>query len=94
MRDFLLDEQAFQVLKSFQPYFGNRGNQFLGALESVQNLLKSEAAQKVAENLRLFGWDNYPSLEVKSEATTKPYNLFMVLAMMFAADLPGGIKQS
>lgn len=93
MRDYLLDEQAFQVLKSFQPYFGDRGNQFLAALESVQDLLKSEAAQKVAESLRFFGWDKYPSLEVKGEATTKPYNLFMVLAMMFAADLPGTTNQ-
>ncbi len=93
MRDFILDEQAFQVLKSFRPYFGDRGNDFLSALENMQDLLKSEPAKKVAESLRFFGiGGEYDSLETKNEAEPNPYNLFMILAMMFAADIPGAVE--
>ncbi len=94
MRDFLLDEQAFQVLKSFRPYFGEQGNHFLTALENMQELLGSEPAKKMAESLRLFGiGENRASMEVKEEAERNPYSLFLILPMMFAADIPGMIPK-
>ncbi len=91
MHNFLLDEQAFQVLKSFRPYFGDRGNNFLTALENVQELIKSEPAKKVAESLRFFGiGEKYASSEAKN-VETNPYNLFLILSLMFAADMPGAL---
>jgi hypothetical protein len=94
VRDYLLDDQAFQVLKSFRPYFGERGNDFLSALENIQELLGSEPAKKVAESLRFFGvGDKYDySLDAINEAAPNPYNLFLILGLMFAADIPGVVK--
>jgi hypothetical protein len=93
VRDFLLDEQAFQVLKSFRPYFGDRGNDFLSALENMQELLKSEPAKKVAESLRFFGiGEEYDYLDATNEAAPNPYNLFLILGLMFAADIPGAVE--
>ena len=39
--------------------------------------------------MRLFGiGENPASLEVKEEAESNPYSLFLILSMMFAADIP------
>jgi hypothetical protein len=87
----LLDDSAFQVLRSFRPYLGNRGNDFLATLESIQELVTSEPAQKTAECLRSFGFgDNFSSQEVQSETEPNPYNLFLILSLLFVADIPKG----
>ena len=90
--DILINDHAFQVLKSFRPFLGNRGNEFVTALESMQELLMSEPAQKTAQSFRFFGFgDKFKSLEVVSEAEPNPFNLFLILILLLLADLPGTI---
>lgn len=92
MPDTRIDDHAFQVLKSFRPFLGNRGNEFVTALESLQELLISEPAQKTAQSFRLFGFgDKFKSLEVVGEAEPNPFNLFLILILLLLADLPDGI---
>ncbi|MGD0622956.1 MAG: hypothetical protein ABSA82_10940 [Thermacetogeniaceae bacterium] len=55
MPDILFDDHSFQVLKSFRPFLGDRGNGFVTTLESLQELLTSEPAQKTLQSFRLFG---------------------------------------
>lgn len=90
MPDTLIDDHAFQVVKSFRPYLGDLGNGFITALESLQELLLSEPAQKTAQSFRLFGLgDKFKSLEVVSETEPNPFNLFLILILLVLADLPG-----
>jgi len=90
VHDFLLDDQAYQVLKSFRPYFGDRGNEFLTVLENMKELLNSEPAKKVAESLRFFGiGEQSDSLDANKETDPSPFNLLLILSLMFAADIPG-----
>ncbi len=91
MPDALLDDHAIQVLKSFRPYLGERGNGFLTTLESLQELLTSEPAQKTVNSFRMFGFgERFTSLEVKSEAEPNPFNLFLILVLLVLADIPSG----
>jgi hypothetical protein len=91
VRNSLLDDSAFQVLRSFRPYLGNRGNGFLATLESIQELVTSEPAQKTVECLRSFGLgDVFSSQEVQGETEPNPYNLFLILSLLFVADIPNG----
>jgi hypothetical protein len=83
----LLDDNAFQVLKSFRPYLGERGNGIMSILENLQELIASEPAQKTLNTFRAMGigeW--FSSQEVKSEAEANPFNLFLILILLLLAD--------
>jgi hypothetical protein len=88
---FLIDDHSFQVLKSFQPFLGERGNGYVTVLESLQELLSSEPAQKTLQSFRIFGIDpKFNSMEVVAESAANPFNLFLILILLLVADLPGG----
>jgi hypothetical protein len=90
--EFLIDDHSFQVLKSFRPFLGDRGNGYVTTLESLQELLTSEPAQKTLQSFRLFGIaPKFKSMEVVGEAVANPFNLFLILILLLLADLPGGV---
>jgi hypothetical protein len=90
----LIDDHSFQVLKSFRPFLGNRGNGFMTTLESLQELLTSEAAQKTLQSFRFFGiGENFNTMEVVAEAEPNAFNLFLILILLLLADLPLGADQ-
>jgi hypothetical protein len=87
--DTLVDDRTFQALKSFRPFLGNRGNDFLTTLESLQELIISEPAQKTFQSLRLFGiGEKFDTMEVVSEAEPNAFNLFLILILLILADIP------
>ncbi len=87
----ILNDHSFQVLKSFRPFLGDRGNGFVTTLESLQELLTSEPAQKTLQSFRLFGiGQKFNSMEVVGEAVANPFNLFLILILLLLVDLPAG----
>jgi hypothetical protein len=90
VRSFNIDKQKLQVLKSFQPFYGNRGNGFLIVIENLKELLESDPARTFADNLGQFGLgEGHHSMDVVNEAESKPYNLLLAITLMFAADMSG-----
>ncbi len=86
----LIDDRSFQVLKSFRPYLGDRGNGFVTVLESLQELLTSDPAQKTLQSFRIFGLgERFDTLEMVGEAEANPFNLFLILILLILADIPG-----
>lgn len=86
----LLDDQSFQALKSFRPFLGDRGNNFLSTLENLQELLTSEPAKKTFESLRFFGiGEKFKTQEMVGEVAPNPFNLFLILILLILADIPG-----
>jgi hypothetical protein len=95
--EILIDDHSFQVLKSFRPFLGDRGNGFVTTLESLQELLTSEPAQKTLQSFRLFGiGEKFKTMEMVGEAAANPFNLFLILILLLLADLPlgGGSRAS
>lgn len=91
MPEILIGDHSFQVLKSFRPFLGDRGNGFVTTLESLQELLTSEPAQKTLQSFRLFGiGEKFKTMEVVGEAVPNPFNLFLILILLLLVDLPAG----
>lgn len=91
MPQILINDHSFQVIKSFRPFLGERGNGFVSTLESLQELLTSEAAEKALQSFRIFGiGDKFNTMEVVSEAAPNPFNLFLILILLLVVDLPEG----
>ncbi|NPV28836.1 MAG: hypothetical protein HPY58_04105 [Firmicutes bacterium] len=91
MASTAIDERAFQVIQSFRPYLGPRGNGCVACLESLLELLASEPAQKTLDAFGFFGLEKeFKMLAAEKEASTNPFALFLILILLLLADLPGG----
>jgi hypothetical protein len=87
MVDVLYDERAVQVLNSFRPYLGEKGNMIMDILDGLLDLLSSEPAQKFFSlqqssgdrNARQFGED-------KKKRGANPFTLFLILILLLLSD--------
>ena len=85
-----IDDSYLQVVKSLRPFLGDRGNGFVSTLESLEELLSSEQAQKTLRSFRVFGFEEkFQSLEVTAEAAPNAFTLFLILILLILADIPG-----
>lgn len=94
MAGLLFDEQAFQVIKSFRPYLGPRGNELAVVLESLSDLLQSEPAQGFWEALlKVVPVENQELFRDGKQQKTNPFTLFLILILLLLSDFSNISKQ-
>lgn len=91
MTGITVDEHALQVIKSFRPYLGTRGNDLVDTLESLLDFLSGETVQKFLETLMNSGAVQSRGLfgDRKQEKKVNPFTLFLILILLLLSDFSG-----
>ncbi|HAA89755.1 MAG: Uncharacterized protein XD63_1393 [Thermoanaerobacterales bacterium 50_218] len=93
MGQAFIDENVFQVLQSFRPFFGPRGSNCVMVLEHLRELMASEQAEKAFQALQILSsGNNYTMLEDQNELNTNPYVLFLILILLLLADYQKSVE--
>lgn len=90
MAVILYDEDALQVLKSFRPYLGLRGNKMADLFAGFADLLSSESAQSLLLTLRnSFSGKIRRLFDGEEKKKTNPFTLFLILVLLVLSDFSG-----
>ncbi len=93
MEQAFIDENVFQVLQSFRPFFGPRGSNCVMVLEHLRELLASEQAEKAFQAFQsLSSGDNYKMLVDQQKLDTNPYALFLILVLLLLVNCQKAIE--
>ena len=87
----MYDENAIQVLNSFRPYLGHKGNLLLDTLYGLLDLLSSESVQEfisLMNNSQHSSSDQHTRqlFEGQEKREANPFTLFLILILLLLSD--------
>ena len=83
----MYDENAIQVLNSFRPYLGHKGNLILDTLNGFLDLLSSEAVQEfISLQHNASNQDARQLFEGQEKREANPFTLFLILILLLLSD--------
>ena len=87
----MYDENAIQVLNSFRPYLGHKGNLLLDTLNGLLDLLSSESVQEfisLMNNSQHSSSDQHTRqlIEGQEKREANPFTLFLILILLLLSD--------
>jgi len=83
----MYDENALQVLNSFRPYLGRRGNLILDTLNGIIDLLSNESVQEFISLQRNASDQEARQLfEGQEKREVNPFTLFLILILLLLSD--------
>ncbi|MFY9139467.1 MAG: hypothetical protein WBJ83_04675 [Thermacetogeniaceae bacterium] len=87
----MYDENAIQVLNSFRPYLGHKGNLLLDTLNGLLDLLSSESVQEfisLMHNSQHSSSDQHTRqlFEGQEKREANPFTLFLILILLLLSD--------
>ncbi|HAF17631.1 MAG TPA: hypothetical protein DCG84_04780 [Peptococcaceae bacterium] len=83
----MYDENAIQVLNSFRPYLGHKGNLILDTLDGLLNLLSSEPVQEfISLQHNSSNQHTRQLFEGQEKREANPFTLFLILILLLLSD--------